>query len=155
VLGLLAVWLFLGAQGIKFDINPNTERCLKEELSRDVLVLGNYSIELQQPSLRLHFRVRLLHRCALTPSCHALQILDPSKGEIFSKDADAAHFSFTTESGGEFQFCFNDVTDQSTLTTAFSIFGPACDLRLTLSLCLASPSQTGWPTVIPGESLLS
>lgn len=41
--------------------------------------------------------------------------MDPSKGEIFAKDADEAHFSFTTENGGEFLFCFNDITDQSTL----------------------------------------
>lgn len=48
------------ARGIKFDVSPNQERCLTEELSRDVLVLGNYSVEQQQPSLRLHFRVRLI-----------------------------------------------------------------------------------------------
>ncbi len=126
VLVVLAIGLVLGVQGIKFDISPNTERCLKEELSRDVLVLGNYSVEQQQPSLRLHFTV-----CA--PSIeilfnimiyvvplqhifsHVSQIMDPSKGEIFAKDADEAHFSFTTENGGEFLFCFNDITDQSTL----------------------------------------
>lgn len=100
---VLVIGLVLGVHGIKFDISPNTERCLKEELSRDVLVLGNYSVEQQQPSLRLHFT-----------------IMDPSKGEIFAKDADEAHFSFTTENGGEFLFCFNDITDQSRLAYGYS-----------------------------------
>lgn len=42
------------------------------------------------------------------------QILDPNGGNVFDRQSDQAHFSFTTENGGEFQFCFNDVTDQST-----------------------------------------
>jgi hypothetical protein len=144
VLVVLALGLVLGVQGIKFDISPNTERCLKEELSRDVLVLGNYSVEQQQPSLRLHFTV-----CA--PSIeilfnlqhifsHVSQIMDPSKGEIFAKDADEAHFSFTTENGGEFLFCFNDITDQSTLWRPLSW---AAASSTNLIACLFSTRPTG------------
>jgi hypothetical protein len=152
VLVVLVIGLVLGVHGIKFDISPNTERCLKEELSRDVLVLGNYSVEQQQPSLRLHFTV-----CA--PSIEILfnlqdifspvpvaQIMDPSKGEIFAKDADEAHFSFTTENGGEFLFCFNDITDQS---TSWHLFLGAALNPTSLITCPVL-YQADWPTVTPG-----
>jgi hypothetical protein len=38
------------------------------------------------------------------------QITDSVTGQIvYSRDDDAGTFAFTTESGGEFQFCFNDI----------------------------------------------
>lgn len=82
VLVVLAIGLVLGVQGIKFDISPNTERCLKEELSRDVLVLGNYSVEQQQPSLRLHFTV-----CA------------PSIEILFNISSHTCHTDYGSEQG--------------------------------------------------------
>lgn len=57
---------------------------------------------------------KLAHLGALFPCVGGGQVLDPNGGVVFEKDADAAHFSFTTENGGEFQFCFHDITDQST-----------------------------------------
>jgi len=92
VVAVAVVWFHGTAAGLRFDILPHTERCLKEELSKDLLVIGNYSVE-SHPALKLDFKIK-----------------DPNDQEVFAKQQDdEAHFAFTTDQGGEFLFCFHDI----------------------------------------------
>eukprot|EP01089_Gocevia_fonbrunei_P011169 TRINITY_DN242_c0_g1_i1.p1 TRINITY_DN242_c0_g1~~TRINITY_DN242_c0_g1_i1.p1 ORF type:complete len:207 (-),score=30.80 TRINITY_DN242_c0_g1_i1:55-675(-) len=89
---VLFATLFYICNAISFDLHLDKERCLSEELSRDVLVVGTFSGPSPPQSVSTEFR-----------------ILDPSSHELFNKHGESGKFAFTTAEGGEFQFCFIDI----------------------------------------------
>lgn len=90
VLILLATFAY--AQGIRFYLEPNSMKCLKEEVQANVLVAGEYQV-------------------SLTPAVKTEYIVRDSKGDILSKKEDIPHdkmlkFSFVTETYDTFEICF-------------------------------------------------
>ncbi|KAL6058786.1 Transmembrane emp24 domain-containing protein 10 [Balamuthia mandrillaris] len=88
----------LVVSAIKFDLEHVKPKCFKEELSRDVLVTGDFSTKTTpagEPAMTLSFDIR-----------------DPMGQLIWGRTAEEGHFAFTTEDGGEFEFCFKDTPIQ-------------------------------------------
>ncbi|XP_071873663.1 transmembrane emp24 domain-containing protein bai [Bombus fervidus] len=86
------VTLLAYAHGIRFYLEPNTFKCLKEEVQANVLVAGEYEV-------------------SMTPAVKTEYIIRDSKGDILSKKEDIPHgkmlkFSFVTETYDTFEICF-------------------------------------------------
>lgn len=60
IVGLLAA----AADGIMFHLQPNTQKCLREEIHKDVLVSGEYEIQ-ETPGQKVDIQVIVfcVHRC--------------------------------------------------------------------------------------------
>ena len=89
---LVLATLLAYAHCIRFYLDPNAMKCLKEEVQADVLVAGEYEV-------------------SDTPSVKTEYIIRDSKGHILSKKDDIPHgkmlkFSFATESYDTFEICF-------------------------------------------------
>ncbi|XP_017875994.1 transmembrane emp24 domain-containing protein bai isoform X2 [Ceratina calcarata] len=89
---LIFVALFAYVQGIRFYLEPNSLKCLKEEVQADVIVAGEYEVSMS-PGIKTEYIVR------------------DSKGDILSKKEDIPHdkmlkFSFVTETYDTFEICF-------------------------------------------------
>ncbi len=48
----LAVLFSWGADGLMFHLEPNTRKCLKEEIHKGILVTGDYDISAQPEQVR-------------------------------------------------------------------------------------------------------
>ncbi|XP_060829613.1 transmembrane emp24 domain-containing protein bai [Bombus pascuorum] len=86
------VTLLAYAHGIRFYLEPNAFKCLKEEVQANVLVAGEYEV-------------------SMTPAVKTEYIIRDSKGDILSKKDDIPHgkmlkFSFVTETYDTFEICF-------------------------------------------------
>ncbi|XP_076232162.1 transmembrane emp24 domain-containing protein bai [Calliopsis andreniformis] len=84
--------LFAYAHCIRFYLDPNSMRCLKEEVQAKVLVAGEYEV-------------------SVTPAVKTEYVVRDSKGHILSRKDDIPHgkilkFSFATETYDTFEVCF-------------------------------------------------
>lgn len=88
-LALLSITLPWQAEGIMWYLEPNSNKCLKEELQQNVLVTGDYEVSVA-PGQKVHYIVR------------------DSKGHILSQKEDITKgkFSFVTETYDTFEVCF-------------------------------------------------
>lgn len=75
--------------GIMWKLQPNAQKCLKEELQSDVLVTGDYEVQ-DAPGQKVDYVVR------------------DSKSHILSQKEDISRgkFSFVTENYDTFEICF-------------------------------------------------
>nr|XP_060614189.1 transmembrane emp24 domain-containing protein 10-like [Anolis sagrei ordinatus] len=89
--GLLALLWAGGCLGLSFHLPPQTRKCLKEELHRDVMVTGEYEVsEAAAPGVRADLRVT-----------------DSSGHILYSKDdAKKGKFAFTTDDYEIYEICF-------------------------------------------------
>nr|BAN20252.1 integral membrane protein, Tmp21-I, putative [Riptortus pedestris] len=92
LLVLFVAVLSLGLQGVQsimFHLHPNTQKCLREELKKNALVVGEFDVS-QAPFQRVDYVVR------------------DSKGDILSQNSDISRgkFSFSTETQDVFEICF-------------------------------------------------
>ncbi|XP_067008640.1 transmembrane emp24 domain-containing protein bai isoform X1 [Anabrus simplex] len=88
LIGVIALFT-THVQGIMWKLEPNTQKCLKEELQSDVLVTGDYEVS-DVPGQKVDYIVR------------------DSKGHILSQkdDISKGKFSFVTETFDTFEVCF-------------------------------------------------
>ncbi|CAI5798022.1 transmembrane emp24 domain-containing protein 10-like [Podarcis muralis] len=93
LLGPLALLAFSagGCQGLSFQLPPQTRKCLKEELHRDVMVTGEFVVsEATAPGIRTDLRVT-----------------DSSGHLLYSRDdAKKGKFAFTTDDYEIYEICF-------------------------------------------------
>lgn len=84
----------LHCQALYFKLPVNTEKCLKEEIHKDVLVKGEYEVH-QVSGVRTHL------------------LVTDSNGHILYQKEDAADgkFAFTTDDYDMFQICFKSSTE--------------------------------------------
>ncbi|XP_046992147.1 transmembrane emp24 domain-containing protein bai isoform X2 [Schistocerca americana] len=87
LLGIIAV--IRNVEGIMWKMEPNTQKCLREEIQSDVLVTGDYEVS-PAPGQKVDYIVR------------------DSKGHILSQKEDISKgkFSFVTETYDKFEICF-------------------------------------------------
>lgn len=55
----LACFLLVGVDGIMFHLQPNTQKCLKEELQIDVFMSGEYEVS-EAPGQKVDYVVSIL-----------------------------------------------------------------------------------------------
>lgn len=81
--------LLFGVDGIMWHLEPNTQKCLREELQSNVLVTGEYEVS-DVPGQKVDYTVK------------------DSKGHILSQkdDISKGKFSFVTETFDTFEICF-------------------------------------------------
>ncbi|XP_011697128.1 PREDICTED: transmembrane emp24 domain-containing protein bai isoform X1 [Wasmannia auropunctata] len=92
VRALLAILLVAQVHGIMFYLEPNSHKCLKEEVHANVLVTGEYEIS-EAMGQKTNF------------------VIQDSKGHILSQKEDIPYgkllkFSFVTETYDTFEICF-------------------------------------------------
>lgn len=134
VLCCILLSILFGADGIMWHLNPNTQKCLREELQAQVLVTGEYEVS-DAVGQRVDYVVSstglcdssksLAHLCSnlsnlnwlvtnarqyLLSFVRMLQVKD-SKGHILSKKEDISKgkFSFATETFDTFEICFTSI----------------------------------------------
>ncbi|XP_011253225.1 transmembrane emp24 domain-containing protein bai isoform X1 [Camponotus floridanus] len=88
----LAIFLIAQAHGIMFYLEPNTHKCLKEEVQADVLVTGEYEVS-EAMGQKTDY------------------VIQDSNGHILSQKEDIPYgkllkFSFVTETYNTFEICF-------------------------------------------------
>jgi hypothetical protein len=85
----LIALVIVSVDGIMWKLQPNAQKCLKEELQSDVLVTGDYEVQ-DAPGQKVDYVVR------------------DSKGHILSQKEDISRgkFSFVTENYDTFEICF-------------------------------------------------
>ncbi|XP_014473184.1 PREDICTED: transmembrane emp24 domain-containing protein bai isoform X3 [Dinoponera quadriceps] len=88
----LAISLIVQAQGIMFYLEPNSHKCLKEEVHANVLVTGEYEVS-EALGQKTDY------------------VIQDSKGHTLSQKEDIPHgkllkFSFVTETYDTFEICF-------------------------------------------------
>ncbi|ENN70843.1 transmembrane emp24 domain-containing protein bai [Dendroctonus ponderosae] len=86
---LLGGSLLLSVNCISFNLEPNTQKCLKEELQGNVPVIGEFEVS-EQPGQRIDY------------------LVTDSKGHILAQrqDVSKGKFSFNTESYDTYEICF-------------------------------------------------
>ncbi|XP_047494665.1 transmembrane emp24 domain-containing protein bai-like [Penaeus chinensis] len=85
IVGLLAA----AADGIMFHLQPNTQKCLREEIHKDVLVSGEYEIQ-ETPGQKVD-----------------IQVTDSKGHHLYIKEeADSGKFIFNTEDYDVYDVCF-------------------------------------------------
>ncbi|XP_029051556.1 transmembrane emp24 domain-containing protein bai isoform X2 [Osmia bicornis bicornis] len=94
----LLVTLITHVSCIRFYLEPNSMKCLKEEVQANVLVAGEYEVS-ATPSVKTEYTIR------------------DSKGHILSRKEDIPHgrllkFSFVTEIYDTFEICFKSYAIQ-------------------------------------------
>ncbi|XP_011332712.1 transmembrane emp24 domain-containing protein bai isoform X1 [Ooceraea biroi] len=92
VSAVLAIFLIAQAHGIMFYLEPNSHKCLKEEVHANVLVTGEYEVS-EAIGQKTDY------------------VIQDSKGHILSQKEDIPHgkllkFSFVTETYDTFEICF-------------------------------------------------
>ena len=88
----LVVSFIAGTEAMYFDLKFNSEKCLREEIHKDVLVKGEYDItDTSQTSAKVHMKVT------------------DSNGHVLYQKEEAKNgkFAFTTDDYDMFQICFN------------------------------------------------
>ncbi|PSN53479.1 Transmembrane emp24 domain-containing protein bai [Blattella germanica] len=85
----LLTFLIVNVDGIMWKLQPNAQKCLKEELQSNVLVTGDYEVQ-DSPGQKVDYVVK------------------DSKGHILSQkdDISKGKFSFVTENYDTFEICF-------------------------------------------------
>ncbi|KAB0803648.1 hypothetical protein PPYR_00618 [Photinus pyralis] len=85
----LVLTFLVSVNCIMWTQEPNSQKCLKEELQQNVLVLGEYEVS-EAPGQKIDYVVR------------------DSKGHILSQHEDISKgkFSFSTETYDNFEICF-------------------------------------------------
>lgn len=81
--------LIVSVDGIMWKLQPNSQKCLKEELQSNVLVTGDYEVQ-DAPGQKVDYVVR------------------DSRGHILSQKEEISRgkFSFVTENYDTFEICF-------------------------------------------------
>ncbi|KAK9874014.1 hypothetical protein WA026_002367 [Henosepilachna vigintioctopunctata] len=119
--------LYLSVSGIMFNLQPNTQKCLKEELQQNVPVIGEYEIS-EAPGQKVDY------------------IVKDSKGHTLAQKEDITKgkFSFNTESYDTYEICFvsripqpqRGLTQEISLVTKHGVdvknydaFGDAANLK--------------------------
>jgi len=89
VFGVLLTVFLVVADSLRFTIQPNQKKCLREEIHKDVLVTGEYEL-------------------SDAPGQKAQLLVTDSKGHVlYNKDeATKGKFAFTTEEYDMFEICF-------------------------------------------------
>ncbi|XP_012275606.1 transmembrane emp24 domain-containing protein bai isoform X2 [Orussus abietinus] len=87
-----AVFLIAYVDGIMWYLEPNSQKCLREEVQANVLVTGEYEVS-EAPGQNVNYVVK------------------DSRGHILSQKEDIPHgkllkFSFVTETQDTFEICF-------------------------------------------------
>jgi len=81
--------LFASVEGIMFHLQPNTNKCLREEIHKDVLVSGEYEIQ-ELPGQKVD-----------------IEVTDSKGHRLYSKEeADNGKFVFNTEDYDVYEMCF-------------------------------------------------
>lgn len=107
---LMLSCLPLVALSLRFHLQPNTKRCLKEEMRKDVLVTGEYSLS-DSPGVRTDLLVSLASgagpRLVLIPFLSGIQITD-TKGHtaLNRENIDKGKFAVNSDEDDIFDFCF-------------------------------------------------
>jgi hypothetical protein len=94
------------AGGVVFDVQPNAQRCLQEQIRKGVPVSGEYSVsaEEQQP-------VPVPGRGSRLPRQFLVRFTDATRGtELYKSETAAGTFAFTPEHDGTLDMCFTDST---------------------------------------------
>nr|CAB3267018.1 transmembrane emp24 domain-containing protein 10-like [Phallusia mammillata] len=82
------------AEALNFQLPADTEKCLREEIHKDVLVTGDYDVS-QQASVKVF-----------------LKVTDSNGHILYQKDeATQGKFAFTTDDYDMFQICFSSKAD--------------------------------------------
>jgi len=91
VLAFLLNWV-VAAHSLMFHLEPNGRKCLKEEITKGVLVSGEYDISQQ----------------GVPPDQMVdLMVVDNNGHHFFNKEkADAGKFAFTTDNYNVYEICF-------------------------------------------------
>ncbi|XP_053330963.1 transmembrane emp24 domain-containing protein 10 [Spea bombifrons] len=90
LLSLVALLLCGAVQPLSFPLQPNSRKCLREEIHKDVLVTGEYEVSEQHSQGQVR-----------------LKITDSANHILYSKDdAIKGKFAFTTEEYDMFEVCF-------------------------------------------------
>ncbi|XP_014246344.1 transmembrane emp24 domain-containing protein 10-like [Cimex lectularius] len=95
LLALICLDLYNSAESINFYLDPNVQKCLREEVSKDVLVIGEYNVtNLDEADSRM-LPTKLL--------------VTDEKRHILAKvdDARKGRFSFILEETGLIEICFH------------------------------------------------
>ena len=90
-IGLFVVYLTCLSQieSLMFYLPPNTKKCLKEEIHKDILVKGDYELS------------------EIVGHQTKLEVLDSKNHILYNKDdAVKGKFAFTTDEYDVFQICF-------------------------------------------------
>lgn len=84
-----AISLFENVAGIKFNLQPNSQKCLRDEMNANMLVVGEYEVS-AMPGQVIDYEVR------------------DTKSHILSKkdDISKGKFSFTSEIFDVYELCF-------------------------------------------------
>jgi len=87
---LLLTCLVLSGHSLMFQLPPNSQKCLREEVHKDVLVSGDYEItEVPGQVVDLH-------------------VIDSKGGSLAKKDhAEKGRFTFTTDEYEVYEICFS------------------------------------------------
>lgn len=88
-LGLCLVMISSGALAIMFNLNPNTQKCLKDEMQPKELIMGEYDVT-GIPGQRVDY------------------IIKDSQGHILNQKEDVTRgkFSFSSENFETYEICF-------------------------------------------------
>jgi len=95
VFGLCLLYLST-VNSISFHLQPNAQKCLREEIHKDVLVTGDYEVtEIPGQTVDLH-------------------VIDSKGGFLAKKDhAEKGRFTFTTDEYEMYEICFQSKVPQS------------------------------------------
>jgi len=121
-LSFLSVVFFLlfvlgSTHGFMFELATNTEKCFKEDLSHDSVVLGEYDAG------------------GSFGTALAIKAYDPTGAEVWkSDDATKGSFAFTTDRAGEVRVCFADRPKQGMLYFFFFFCKLIRDLPIPMGL---------------------
>ncbi|CAK8682459.1 transmembrane emp24 domain-containing protein 10-like [Clavelina lepadiformis] len=91
---LLVVLLAQQSVAIYFELPVNTEKCLREEIHKEVLVTGDYDVS-KQPGVKVHLKVT-------DSNAHIL---------YQNEEAVTGKFAFNTDDYDMFQICFSSKAD--------------------------------------------
>lgn len=81
--------IFTSADGIMFHLQPNTNKCVREEIHKDVLVSGEYEVQ-ESPGQKVD-----------------IEVTDSKGHRLYSKEeADTGKFVFNTEDYDVYEICF-------------------------------------------------
>ncbi|CRK94506.1 CLUMA_CG008011, isoform A [Clunio marinus] len=83
------ICLFVNVRAIRFNLQPNTQKCLRDEMNANMLVVGEYEISAASNQI-VDYEIR------------------DTKQHILSKKDDISHgkFSFTSEVFDVYELCF-------------------------------------------------
>ncbi|XP_068205727.1 transmembrane emp24 domain-containing protein bai [Palaemon carinicauda] len=85
----IAAGLLSAADGIMFHLQPNTQKCLREEIHKDVLVTGEYDVQ-ETPGQKVD-----------------IQVTDSKGHHLYMKEEiDSGKFIFNTEEYDVYEVCF-------------------------------------------------